>query len=82
GYPDPEKCGRIRWYVMNDGVMVSDWERDKILEMFPLEIPQTYTFISGTIDDNPILDFLEPKYRGKLENNTPVNVARLRFGNW
>ncbi len=25
GYPDPEKCGRIRWYVMNDGVMVSDW---------------------------------------------------------
>ncbi len=27
GYPDPEKCGRIRWYVMNDGVMVSDWER-------------------------------------------------------
>lgn len=83
GYPDPEKCGKIRWYVMNEGVMVSDWDRDKIISMFPLEIPQTYTFISGTIDDNPILDFLEPKYRSKLENNkSPVNVARLRYGNW
>lgn len=83
GYPDPEKCGRIRWYVMNEGTMVSDWDKEKIMQMFPLEIPQTYTFISGTIDDNPILDFLEPKYRSKLENNkSPVNIARLRYGNW
>lgn len=82
GYPDNEKCGRTRWFVIQEGVMYSDWERDEILKQFPLEIPQTYTFVSGTIDDNPILDFIEPKYRGRLENNTPINVARLRYGNW
>lgn len=82
GFPDPEMCGRIRYYVLQEGVLVGDWDRDALQREFPLEIPQTYTFISGTIDDNPILDFIEPKYRGKLENNTPVNVARLRYGNW
>lgn len=82
GYPDPEKCGRLRYYVMDGTTMVSAWELKEILEQYPLEIPQTYTFISGTIDDNPILDFLEPKYRGKLENSSPINVARLRYGNW
>lgn len=82
GYPDPDLCGKTRWFVLQEGVMYSDWDRDVILRDFPLEIPQTYTFISGTIDDNPLLDFIEPKYRGRLENNTPINVARLRYGNW
>ncbi|XAO54224.1 terminase large subunit [Yersinia phage vB_YenM_P778] len=82
GYPDPEKCGRLRYYVMDNNVMVSYWTIDELYENYPLEIPQTYTFIQGTIDDNPILDFIEPKYRGKLENNSPVTVARLRYGNW
>ncbi|QFP93874.1 hypothetical protein [Pectobacterium phage Wc4-1] len=82
GYPDPAKCGRIRYFVMDGTTMVSAWELKEILEQYPLEIPQTYTFISGTIDDNPILDFLEPKYRGRLENSSPINVARLRYGNW
>lgn len=82
GYPDPQKCGKIRYFVMDGTNMVSDWDLKKILEQYPLEIPQTYTFIQGTIDDNPILDFLEPKYRGRLENSSPINVARLRYGNW
>lgn len=82
GYPDPAKCGKLRYYVMDNNVMVSFWTIEELYEQYPLEIPQTYTFISGTIDDNPIIDFLEPKYRGKLENNTPVTVARLRYGNW
>lgn len=82
GYPDPEKCGRIRYFVMDGTTMVSAWDLKDILEQYPLEIPQTYTFVQGTIDDNPILDFLEPKYRGKLENSSPINVARLRYGNW
>lgn len=47
GYPDPELCGRTRWFVLQEGVMYSDWDRDVILRQFPLEIPQTYTFISG-----------------------------------
>lgn len=82
GYPDPEKCGRLRYFVMDGTTMVSAWELKDILEQYPLEIPQTYTFIQGTIDDNPILDFIEPKYRGRLENSSPINVARLRYGNW
>jgi predicted phage terminase large subunit-like protein len=82
GYPIRSLSGKIRWYVMKGGVMHSAWERDEILEQFPLDVPKTYTFISGDIDDNPILDFIEPSYRSTLENNTPVNVARLRYGNW
>lgn len=82
GYPDPEKCGKLRYYVIDGGTMVSFWSLEEFYEQYPLEIPQTMTFVQGTIDDNPILDFLEPKYRGKLENNTPVSVARLRYGNW
>lgn len=82
GYADPEKCGKIRYFVMDGTTMVSAWDIKDILEQYPLEIPQTYTFVQGTIDDNPILDFIEPKYRGRLENSSPINVARLRYGNW
>lgn len=82
GYPDREKCGKIRYFVMDGTTMVSAWEMKDLLEQYPLEIPQTYTFVAGDIDDNPILDFIEPKYRGRLENNTPINIARLRYGNW
>lgn len=82
GYPDKSLTGKIRWFVLQDNVLHGSWDRDELIREFPLEVPRTYTFISGDIDDNPILDFIEPKYRSTLENNTPVNVARLRYGNW
>lgn len=82
GYPDPTKCGKLRYFVMDGGVLRGYWSEEECIQNHPLDMPKTYTFIQGTIDDNPVLDFIEPKYRATLEQNSPINVARLRYGNW
>lgn len=82
GCPNRELCGIPRYYVIVNNEMVSDWDREKIKRDYPHMTPRTYTFIAGTIDDNPILDKLEPAYREQLDALPRVNRLRLRYGNW
>ncbi len=85
GCPDRSLCNKTRYFVMKGNDMWSYWTKEELYEVFPLtrEIDiMTYTFIAGTIDDNPILDELEPTYRSALDNLPRVNRLRLRYGNW
>lgn len=84
GCPNKSLDGKIRFFVMVGDKVVSSWDKEGITKDYPhLEkMIGTYTFISGTIDDNPILDELEPAYRNRLENQTEIQKQRLRYGNW
>lgn len=82
GCPDRLLCGKTRYFVIVGNDVHSDWDLQKLKEQFPRNTPKTYTFIAGTIDDNPILDILEPAYREMLESLPRINRLRLRYGNW
>lgn len=95
GCPDRSLCGKLRYYHTVDSVIYSFWSLEELYEAFPDRrcpedpekakkwvAPLSYTFIAGTIDDNPILDEMEPRYRIRLEALSKVNRARLRYGNW
>lgn len=85
GCPDRRLTNKPRYFLMKGNDMVSYWTKAELYEEYPstreIDI-MTYTFICGTIDDNPILDVIEPNYRSQLDNLPRVNRLRLRYGNW
>lgn len=82
GCPDRSLCGVPRYFVIMGNDLHTSWDFDELQAKFPNNRPRKYTFIAGTIDDNPILDVLEPDYREQLESLPHVNKQRLRYGNW
>lgn len=82
GCPDRSICGKVRYFVIMGNDLHTSWDFDELQAQFPKNTPRTYTFIAGTIDDNPILDVLEPAYREQLESLPHINKQRLRYGNW
>lgn len=80
GCPDRSLCGRQRYFVFIGNDVHHSWDYDELKAKFPKNNPRTYTFIAGTIDDNPILDELEPDYREQLESLPHINKQRLRYG--
>ena len=96
GYPDEEKCGTIRYFVIvNDAPIFADTEEELARE-YPhicydedpetgemIYVPPTsFAFVNGTIYDNPALIKAEPKYLAKLKSQNDINRARLLDGNW
>lgn len=82
GTADPALNGLTRYFIISGTDIYHDWDYDALKKKFPRKNPKSYTFIAGTIDDNPILDEIEPDYRETLESLTPVEMQRLRYGNW
>lgn len=82
GCPDRALSGKLRYFVINGLDIVTDWSKEELIKKYPRKKPRSYTFICGTIDDNPILDIIEPDYRETLESLPPVEMQRLRYGNW
>lgn len=95
GYPDPEKCGKIRYFVIiNESPVFADTP-EELAEAYP-EIcyqddgagnkiyvpPLSFAFIGGTIFDNPALLKSNPKYLAALKSQTKINRARLLDGAW
>jgi predicted phage terminase large subunit-like protein len=87
GYPIKERSGKIRWFVRRNEVIHWADSRQALIEMFPdapaaeLE-PKSFTFIAGTLADNPILTTKDPGYRGNLLALSLVERERLLAGNW
>lgn len=96
GYPDPDKKGKLRYYVVVDDKPVFANTKEELKEKFPdqcrvwnpideeyVEIePKSITFIGGTIFDNPILIKKNPNYLATLKSLPRVERARLLDGNW
>lgn len=85
GYPLLERSGVLRWFIR-----VADelhWASD------PAELhqrfgygedvqPRSFTFIPAKLDDNQILQKLDPTYRANLLALTLIERERLLHGNW
>lgn len=85
GCPNRDLTNKTRYFLFKGNDMLSWWTKEELFKEYPATKDReimTYTFICGTIDDNPILDELEPAYRAQLENLPRVNRLRLRYGNW
>jgi predicted phage terminase large subunit-like protein len=88
GYPIPERSGVIRYFVRHlDTIYWADSEdelQDIVSGMIPEGDfhPQSFTFISASLDDNPALTSKDPGYRGRLMALPLVERERLLGGNW
>ncbi len=83
GLPDPEKCGVIRWFTMQDSQMVwADSKQELIDKIGPNCKPLSFTFINANVYDNPVLMKRQPEYVSWLEGLPRVEKERLLYGNW
>lgn len=88
GYAIPERDGVVRYFVQEGGeyywgnskkelgesrgIPEDRWE-DKIL---------SFSFVSGTIYDNPVMMEINPSYLAFLEGLNDVDKAQLLYGCW
>lgn len=80
GYPIKERNGILRYYTIRDDDIVwvdKDW-RDDVTGTGP----QSFTFYSASLDDNPVSKAWKDSYRGKLQGQSEVVRERLMRGNW
>ena len=84
GYADPEKSGKIRWFVSDENGQV-DWadDRETLQARHGLDCdPMSFTFIQASIADNPVLCKTSPAYLTALKNLPRVDREILLYGNW
>lgn len=85
GLPDPEKDGLVRYYVMEGGEYVWADNREELEAIYGTGDDSgilSFTFISATCYDNPVLLDNDPGYVSRLKANNEVDVQRLLYGNW
>lgn len=82
GLPDPEKCGKTRWFTMRDSQMVWGNSREEVIEQVPGCQPLSFTFISANVYDNPVLMSRQPEYVAWLEGQDRESKEALLYGNW
>lgn len=84
GYADPEKSGKVRWFIRDeDGHLQWGDSEDEMLARHGNDsAPMSFTFISASIADNPVLCKLKPGYLKSLKNLPRVERERLLYGNW
>lgn len=96
GYPDPDKQGVIRYFIVLDGKFIFGDTEEYFQENYPDSVyinipstgerryipPKTFTFIQLTIFDNPILLELNPRYLSELQNLPDHERERQLYGNW
>ena len=82
GIPIPELSGIERYYGTYAGTLVIGETKEELEEKYPGIKPQTYTFISATVRDNPAMKILNPGYVARLENLKRVERERLLLGSW
>ena len=79
GRPDPERQGKVRWFVRVDNEMVWGDSREELIEKFPLSTPLSFSFISANVYDNP---HIEKSYIAYLEGLPRIEKELLLYGSW
>lgn len=85
GLPDPDKDGIVRYYVMDNGEYIWAETREELEAIYGTGEENgvlSFTFISATCYDNPVLLANDPGYPSRLKANNAVDVQRLLYGNW
>lgn len=89
GYPLLERDGVVRYFYKLDGEMIWADSKEDLAEKTGITDKTkwdskflSFSFVSATIDDNPIMDEINPSYRAWLEGLNPTDKARLLHGCW
>lgn len=93
GYPDPDKCGVVRYFIRVDGDFIWADDPQELIDKYwvgpeqdPDRIrvpkPVSATFIGSTIFDNPVVLKDNPEYLSFLEGLPELEKAQLLYGNW
>lgn len=85
GYAIPERSGVIRWFIRRDNLLEWGDTAQELLAKYPNDpdcVPKSLTFIGASLDDNKILQRLDPGYRANLLALPLVEQERLLGGNW
>lgn len=86
GYPIEGRAGVIRYFYRIDKTMYWADTAAELEGRFPdlaaIAPPKSFTFISGTIYDNPILIKANPQYLATLLSLPKTEMERLLKGNW
>lgn len=83
GTPDRSKDGTLRYFTFSDGDFLWGDSIDELVSMGVKESDiLSFTFISANVDDNPIVQEINPKYVAWLKGLKGVERARLLDGNW
>ncbi len=88
GYPIPERDGVIRYFIRRGGDFIWGDSREELGNKH--NIPEdrwdttilSFTFISATIYDNPVMLENNPSYLAFLEGLNEIDKAQLLHGNW
>ncbi len=88
GYPIPERDGVVRYFIQRDGSYIWGDTREDLGARY--DIPEcewegkilSFSFVSGTIYDNPPMMKNNPSYLAFLEGLNEVDKAQLLHGNW
>lgn len=82
GYPIAERAGKVRWFVRVEGVIIWGDSPEELLREHPGQKPKSVTFIPAKLEDNQVLEEIDPGYRANLMALPFVERERLLGGNW
>lgn len=86
GYPIEERSGVVRYFYRINGELHWGDTEDELMHKFPdlaeIAPPKSFSFIKGTVYDNPALIETNPQYLQNLLSLHPVEMERLLKGNW
>lgn len=87
GYPILERDGVVRYFYKIDGEAIWADSKEELAEKTGIYDKEqweakflSFSFVSATIDDNPIMDEINPSYRAWLEGLNPTDKAQLLYG--
>lgn len=95
GFPDPDRAGKVRYFIVMNDIFIWGDSRDEVLHLVPEivndplfrgidphNLVKSVTFIPGTIKDNPALIKSNPQYLSSLLAQDEATQNRLLRGNW
>lgn len=84
GTPDRSKDGLIRYFQMIDGDFYFAETKEEVAKHCDCSLDDvlSFTFISATVNDNSILQKIDPRYVSWLKGLKGVDRKRLLEGNW
>ena len=81
GMPIEEIGGKVRYYVIIEGMLHTDWDKQKLKDNYGID-PQTYTYVPAKLEDNKILQELDPEYFSVLNSMPTAKRNQLLLGCW